>query len=292
MRHPNVPEALDGWHILHRTFRFDRRGFGRLGAAERDTIAAEATAALGLLAEAQDGDCGCAQLLGHKGDLQLTHYARGLDALGDAQLRVDRLGLAAYLEPRASYVSVLELGMYEATAAIHGTLATRGLAPQSPEWVAAFDALVADEAAMPRNAARLFAPLPRRRYACFYPMNKKRGDSANWYALPYETRARLMRDHGSIGRTYRGLVTQVISGSIGFDDWEWGVDLYADDPLVFKRLVYEMRFDAASAAYGEFGPFTIGLQFSVSELGTFLAGASVPQLRDGAPVRSCSPTRG
>ena len=89
-------------------------------------------------------------------------------------------------------------------------------------------------------------------------MNKHRGEAKNWYATPFEERARMMRDHGVIGRGYAGQVNQIISGSIGFDDWEWGVDLFADDPVVFKKLVYEMRFDEASSWYGEFGPFYVG----------------------------------
>ena len=82
----------------------------------------------------------------------------------------------------------------------------------------------------------------------------------------------MMLEHGKVGREYAGKVTQVISGSIGFDDWEWGVDLFADDPLVFKKLIYEMRFDEASAKFAEFGPFYVGLQFPVAELGAFLEG--------------------
>ena len=109
-------------------------------------------------------------------------------------------------------------------------------------------------------------------------MDKKRGESVNWYSLPFEERAALMLDHGKIGRSFHGLVTQVISGSIGFDDWEWGVDLYADDPLVFKKLVYEMRFDEASAKYGSFGPFYTGVQFSIAQLRHFLSGDRIPQL--------------
>ncbi len=87
-------------------------------------------------------------------------------------------------------------------------------------------------------------------------------------------RQRMMHEHGFIGRKYAGQVTQIISGSIGFDDWEWGVDLFADDPLVFKKLVYEMRFDDASAVYAEFGSFYFGLRFPVSKLGVFLEGRS------------------
>jgi peroxiredoxin len=82
----------------------------------------------------------------------------------------------------------------------------------------------------------------------------------------------MMREHGMIGRQYAGRVTQIISGSIGFDDWEWGVDLFADDPLVFKKLVYEMRFDEASAVYGVFGTFFVGLRFSAANLPSLFEG--------------------
>jgi chlorite dismutase len=175
-------------------------------------------------------------------------------------------------------VSILELGLYEATGKIHADLRDRGLKPHSQEWNDAFDAALVEQASAPRNAARLWAKIPQRRYVCFYPMDKKRGEDVNWYELPYEDRARLMLDHGKIGRSFHGLVTQVISGSIGFDDWEWGVDLYADDPLVFKKLIYEMRFDEASAKYAAFGQFYTGMQFSIAELGHYLEGDAVPQL--------------
>ncbi|MCI0409879.1 MAG: chlorite dismutase family protein, partial [Acidobacteria bacterium] len=119
---------------------------------------------------------------------------------------------------------------------------------------------------------RLTGAIPPRPYVCFYPMNKKRGEIKNWYAEGVRRRSEMMREHGVIGRRYGEQVSQIISGSIGFDDWEWGVDLFADDPIVFKKLVYEMRFDEASSWYGEFGPFLVGLQFSASELGRLLEG--------------------
>jgi chlorite dismutase len=102
-------------------------------------------------------------------------------------------------------------------------------------------------------------------------MNKLRGESKNWYSEPITERQRMMREHGMIGRHYAGRVIQIISGSIGFDDWEWGVDLFADDPLVFKKLVYEMRFDEASAVYGLFGTFSSGFA-SRQQYGTLLEG--------------------
>jgi chlorite dismutase len=267
-------------------FRFDRLRWDALPAERRDAIVREAEALFTALAGARDTDLGLAQIIGHKADLMLTHYARSFDALGEAQARVDKLALREYLEPGDSYVSILELGMYEYTAKIHAELRDRGLKPHSEAWNEGFDAMLAEAAQEPRNAARLFAKIPRRRYVCFYPMNKKRDGADNWYTTPYDERAKLMLEHGKIGRSFHGYVTQVISGSIGFDDWEWGVDLYADEPLVFKRLVYTMRFDEASSRFGEFGRFWTGMQFSIPQLGVFLAGEASPALlaEDAAPA--------
>lgn len=288
MRHANVPESLDGWAILHRMFRFDRRRWDALDAARKAAVEREAAEAFAALARDENCDLGLAQLLGHKGDLMLTHYARTFDALGMMQTRIDRLALRDYLEPLESYVSILELGLYEHTAKIHAELRDRGLKPHSGEWNEAFDAMMDAAAQEPRNAARLFARIPQRRYVCFYPMNKKREGDDNWYSTPYDERAKMMLEHGKIGRSYHGYVTQVISGSIGFDDWEWGVDLYADDPLVFKKLVYAMRFDEASARFGEFGRFWTGMQFSVAQLGAFLAGDASPALASDDAARAGS----
>ena len=278
MRHPNVPESLDGWTILHRMFALDRRRFDALDEQHRERIGAKAAACFAAMVREGESDLGLAQLLGHKGDLMLTHYARSFDALGEVQTTVDKLALRDYLEPRESYVSTVELGLYEHTAKIHAELRDRGLKPNSHEWNDAFDELMTQAAGDPRNAGRLFAPIPRRRYVCFYPMSKKRDGADNWYSTPYAERAKMMQEHGKLGRSFHGQVTQVISGSIGFDDWEWGVDLYADDPLVFKKLVYAMRFDEASARFGEFGRFWTGMQFSLSQLGVFLAGEGSPAL--------------
>lgn len=271
MRNADVPESLEGWWILHRMFAFDRRRWSFVSPEDRDRIAHEAMAAFNELKN-DDADLALAQLSGHKANLMLTHYAKTFDGLLEAQTRVDQLELIEHLEPRDSYVSVLELGLYDATAKIHAALEQRALKPFSPEWNAAFDELLAEQERNPRNAERLWARIPSRRYVCFYPMDKRRGEALNWYSLPYAERAKLMVEHGKIGRTYHGLVTQVISGSIGFDDYEWGVDLYADKPLVIKKLIYEMRFDEASARYAIFGPFWAGAQFAIESLPDFLEG--------------------
>ena len=105
-------------------------------------------------------------------------------------------------------------------------------------------------------APRLWPEIPRAKYACFYPMDRRRGESKNWYEESLADRQRMMEKHGAIGRRYAGEVRQIISGSIGLDDWEWGVDLFSEDPAVFKRLIYEMRFDEVSAVYALFGRST------------------------------------
>jgi chlorite dismutase len=275
MSDPVVPETLDGWSVLHQMFRVRWEAWRHLTEGERRDRALAAADGLSGLAHG-DGHTAVTTLLGHKGDLMLIHFRKDFEGLQQAQLAVSRLAVSPFLEQSSSYVSVVELGMYEMTLQIHKRLADQGLAAGTPEFEKAREAELEEQRR--RVHGRLFQEVPARRHVCFYPMNKRRGEQRNWYAEPMESRARMMRDHGVIGRHYAGAVTQVISGSIGFDDWEWGVDLFADDPLVFKKLIYEMRFDEASAWYAEFGPFYVGLQFSAPELPRYLEGET-PALR-------------
>jgi chlorite dismutase len=275
MHDPRVPETLEGWSVLHQVFRIRWPEWRVRPEDLRHRLAAEAAEALAAM-RGEGGATVPVTLLGHKGDLMLVHLRRSFEELQAAQVAVARLGLSTFLEPTTSFVSVVELGMYEMTAQIHKRLGERGLATGSLEFEGAFDAEMEEQ--RKRVSGRLWADVPARRHVCFYPMNKRRGEVKNWYAEPVEARAHMMLEHGKIGRHYAGAVTQIISGAIGFDDWEWGVDLFADDPVVFKKLIYEMRFDEASAWYAEFGPFSVGLQFSPSELPGYLEGA-VPALR-------------
>jgi len=276
MHDPRVPETLEGWSVLHQMFRVRWEAWRALPEVERARHASATVDVLTAMPRGEQGATALTTLLGHKGDLMLIHFRRDFDALQAAQLAIARSPLSAWLEPTSSYVSIVELGMYEMTAQIHARLAEKGLAPGSPEFEKAFDGEIEEQRR--RVMGRLFQEVPARRHVCFYPMNKRRGEAKNWYAVPVEERARMMRDHGVIGRHYAGLVTQIISGSIGFDDWEWGVDPFADDPVVFKKLIYEMRFDEASALYAEFGPFYVGLQFSAGALPRYLEG-EVPSLK-------------
>ena len=202
--------------------------------------------------------------VGHKGDLLLLHFRDTVEDLHRAELAVAGLEISDYLEPVHSYLSVVELGLYESSAKTYGQMAEQGFEPHSPEWKDGIAEVVArQQAAM---AARLYPEIPAAKYLCFYPMDRKRGEAKNWYAVPMQERQRMMHEHGMIGRRYADSVRQIITGSIGFDDWEWGVDLFAEDPLVFKKLIYEMRFDEVSAVYALFGSFYVGLRVKAMEV--------------------------
>ena len=237
-------------------------------APEHAHALAQASSIFAAMAECEDGQSALFAELGHKGDLLVIHFRRSFEQLADAEHEVAELALSEFLEQSGSYLSVIEIGLYESTVKLHSELAGRGLTSDSPQWREAVATEMAEQRA--RLASRLWPKIPERRYLCFYPMNKRRTGTDNWYTLPLEERQRLMHDHGMIGRRYAGQVNQIISGSIGFDDWEWGVDLFADDPLVFKKLVYEMRFDESSARYAEFGPFHFGIRLMPSEVGSLM----------------------
>ncbi len=275
MHNPSVPETLEGWSVLHQMFRVRWPELRKLNARQREDLARSPGTALSGPDAPGTGATALVRLLGHKGDLMLVHFRRTFEELSDAQLALAQTPLFDFLEQTTSYVSIVELGMYEMTSKIHEQLQAKGLKQGSDEYDAAFDAEMHTQES--RVSGRLFPDVPKRRHVCFYPMNKRRGEHKNWYAEPFEDRTAMMREHGMIGRHYSGKVIQVISGSIGFDDWEWGVDLFADDPLVFKKLIYEMRFDKASAEFAEFGPFYVGLQFRADQIGALLNGQT-PQL--------------
>jgi chlorite dismutase len=266
-----APLTLDGSSALHQMFRVKWDEWLDTDLQTRDHIAAEATQWLDSAGQAPAGSQSAAfAMLGHKGDLLLVHFRPDFPGLLAAQREFEGLRFARYLELRHSYVSVVELGLYESTRKLYEELGAQGLAPGTPEWDTAAAAII--DRQRKAMAVRLYPEIPSSRYLCFYPMDKKRGESKNWYSMPFADRQRLMHEHGMIGRKYAGIVKQVISGSIGFDDWEWGVDLFADSPLPFKQLIYEMRFDEASADYGIFGPFFIGLRLPGEALGLWLAG--------------------
>jgi chlorite dismutase len=268
-----VPLTLEGSSLLHQFFRFDWKAWRAVSAVERARITAEAVAALQGLERADAGAPVRSALysqLGHKGDLILIHFRESLEALNQVELDLAQTELYDYLELRHSYVSIVELGLYESSRKTYEAASAKGFETHSPEWNAEVAASLKRGAEA--MASRLFPAVPEAKYLCFYPMDRKRGEAVNWYSVPFADRQRMMHEHGLIGRRYGDVVKQIISGSIGMDDWEWGVDLFAEDPVVFKKLIYEMRFDEVSAVYALFGQFFIGVRLQMDNLSDWLGG--------------------
>jgi len=267
---PAVPLTVEGYATLHQMMRFRWTAWRELSEGHRREIAGEASALLSKMESRPNGQSALFSLIGHKGDLMFVHFRENFAELNQAELELARLRLSDYVELTTSYLSVIELGLYESSLKTYKQLSDRGVEPHSDEWKAAIAETIARQKEAMRP--RLFPAIPSNRYVCFYPMNRLRGEDKNWYTLPMEERQRQMNEHGLVGRRYAGEVKQIITGSIGFDDWEWGVDLFADDPLVFKKLIYEMRFDQVSAVYALFGSFFVGLRCPAGRLHDLLEG--------------------
>ena len=270
---PPFPLTLDGSSVLHQMFRFDWSAWRRLENSAREYTVAELSALLGAMEKGAGGErpnqSALFAQLGHKGDLMLVHFRDSIEQLAVVERDLARTELGAFLQPTHSYLSLVELGLYESSVKTYAALTAEGIEPLSDQWDQRLEEMTDRQATA--MSSRLFPAIPETKYLCFYPMDKRRGEQVNWYSVPMPDRARMMHEHGLIGRRFAGTVKQIISGSIGLDDWEWGVDLFADDPGVFKKLIYEMRFDEASALYGLFGAFYVGVRLPVSQLGSWLA---------------------
>jgi chlorite dismutase len=240
-----APVTLEGWYALHQVFA---------SSAPDDAIGAAAMLAQETLPDG--GWSASFQLIGGVADVMTVHFRASLDALAQAQRDAQRRAAAAQLRLVYDFTSVTEAALYHATLE-----AAQAGAPDSPAYRARLAELVAAEQAGPRMAQRLYPQQPAdMNYVCFYPMSKRRTHPDNWYMLSLEERSRIMTEHGLTGRRYAGRIVQVITGAVGFDNWEWGVTLFARDPLEFKRVVSDMRYDEASARYAEFGPCYVGVR--------------------------------
>ncbi len=227
-------ETLDGWYALHDFHTVDWTAWKYATEEERK----EAIAELEQLMENWEqiekdrlGSFGFYTIIGQKADLLFIHVRPTMEELTELETAFNKTKIAEYLVPAYSYVSVVELSTYLG----------KGDPDEDPEI-----------------QARLKPVLPKWNHVCFYPMDRRRVENHNWFAESKEERSRLMYEHGMTGRKYAGKVRQIVTGSIGFDDWEWGVTLFAHDILQFKKLIYEMRFDEVSARFAEFGSFFIG----------------------------------
>lgn len=229
-------KTLDGWYCLHDFRTIDWTLWKELSDSERTAALQEFDLFLDKWDQLQSEKAGSYafySIIGQKADIAFMWLRPEMEDLHEVETAFNKTKLAEITIPAFSYVSVVELSNY---------LGQDG----------------GDPYANPQVQARLKPLLPRTQYFCFYPMDKRREGNDNWYMLPMDTRREMMRSHGKIGRSYAGKIKQIITGSVGFDDWEWGVTLFGNDALEFKKLVYEMRFDEASARFGEFGPFYVG----------------------------------
>ena len=254
-----------GWHVSHLFYAFDRPQLASL----TPDVRAEG---MRLFCETLDpsGPRAPTRLQtwlvpGHKADF-------GVMAMDPNPLRVDEVHqrllagpLGQAIKATYSFVGLTEVSEYVPTVEQYGhRLVAEGETLDSPTWQAKVQGYAAREPQMRR--ARLEPELPLWPNACFYPMNKKRKVGENWFALPFSERSRLMSEHAKTGMTFGGRVSQLITVSVGFDDWEWGVTLWARRPEFLKEIVYTMRFDEASARYAEFGPFYTGYLSTPAEI--------------------------
>ncbi len=264
------PATLEGWYALHQLFRLDWPTLKAIGEAERSPALRE----FGALTDAwsvvgEKGWSGTYRVVGAGLDLMLVHFRSDLEALDAARRAVHASALGDLLLLEREYLSVVELGLYQLTADT-----ARGVDLGDAEvWRREIEAGMAREREKAYVRGRLFPVQPETMpYVCFYPMDKRREAGRNWYRLGLEERARLMAAHGAVGRRYAGRISQVISGSVGLDDWEWAVTLWAGDPLEFKNVITDMRYDEASAEYAEFGSFFVGVRMSPADIETLLPG--------------------
>ena len=263
---PEPPQTDEGWYALHDFRTIDWDAWRDAPRRERERAieeGAEYLRAHEAVEDADEGESAVFGMLGHKSDLLVVHFRPTLDALSAAERRFERTALGAFADQTDSYVSVTEVSGYVSDDYFEG------------------DVDEIDQGLRRYIEMKLQPDIPENEYVCFYPMSKRRGETDNWYTLPFDERAELMAGHGETGRKYGGKIKQVIASSLGFDDWEWGVTLFGDDPVEIKNIVYEMRFDEATSKYGEFGPFHVGRRFPPADLGAFLRGESVPTSEHG-----------
>jgi len=273
---PDMPDRRDpppteeGWYALHDFRRVDWDAWRDAPERERDRAVEDAIGHLEstlAVEDAEDGASALYSVLGHEADFLLVHLRPSTADIGALERRFEGTDFARFTERVTSFVSVTEASGYSERAREY------------------FEGDLDESSGLARYIrSRLEPTIPDATHVCFYPMDKRRDPGQNWYDLSFEERAEHMDAHGEIGRDYGGRVTQMITGAIAIDDWEWGVTLWGDDLVDMKDLLYEMRFDPSTSQYAEFGPFYVGRRFPPADLPALLAGERVPTdaTRDGA----------
>jgi len=266
------PATEEGWYALHDCRSIDWDAWREAPQRVRDRALSEGIGFLDAyeaVEDAEKGQTAVYTVMGHKADIMILHLRPTMGDLDAAERHFEQTEFAAFTEREFSYVSVTEAS---------------GYTEKSREY---FEGDVDDDSGLAQYIqARLHPEVPDEEFVCFYPMSKRRQPDQNWYDTSFEERAAHIKRHGDIGRTYGGDVNQMIAGSIGFDDWEWGITLWSDDMRHIKELLTEMRFDPSTSQFAEFGPFYVGRKFDPSELPAVLAGQRVPTGDETAPETS------
>ncbi|WP_437185300.1 hydrogen peroxide-dependent heme synthase [Planctomicrobium sp. SH668] len=255
----------EGWHCLHLYYSIDGCALRALSGADRLVGMDEVCDILSPSYHGAPERLQVFAVSGHRSDFGMMLMDKDplrLDAIAQ-DLRASRLGAA--FQRTASFVSITEVSEYVPTVEQYAEkLRQTGTPADDPSYAAKVKAY---EQRLPMmNKQRLYPDFPPFPVHCFYPMNKIRHPHANWFQLPFSERSRLMSEHATSGIKFAGKVSQLITASTGFDDWEWGVTLWGRNPESIKEIVYTMRFDEASARYAEFGPFYIGYIMSPEDL--------------------------
>jgi peroxiredoxin len=255
----------DGWHCSHLYYRWNRAALKSLTAAELTAGREAFAAALDPTGQGAPARLQVSAVSGHKADLGLMILDADPLVIDSVHQRLLAGPLGMALEPTYSFISLTEVSEYVPTVEQYGQrLVAEGEDPAGPAYAAKLKAYESREVMMRKQ--RLTPDLPPWPATCFYPMNKKRKVGENWFLLDFAERSRMMTEHGRTGMTFGGKVTQLITVGLGYDDWEWGVTLWARNPEFLKDIVYRMRFDEASARYAEFGPFYVSYVTSPAEL--------------------------
>jgi chlorite dismutase len=261
---PLVPEQ--GWHCLHLYYRIEHGQWQLLTPEEQRSAKVALSTLVQEIRALESTQLLTLSMVTPKADLGFMlitpdlHIANGIEK----QLSLS-LGPEVLL-PVYSYLSLTEESEYKTSADDYAAVLEKEqkIVRDTPEFEKSMAAF--DERMKHYRQERVYPTLPDWPVVCFYNMSKRRGERRNWYSLPFEERRKLMLGHGAVGRQYAGKVKQLITGSSGLDDAEWGVTLFSKDTFQIKSIVYQMRFDPVSAEYGEFGEFYIGLQLPLDEL--------------------------
>jgi peroxiredoxin len=259
-----VPE--EGWHCLHLFYRIEHAQWQLFSPEERNSAKTNLSRIVQEVRALESTQVLTLSVVTPKADLGFMLVTPDLHSANRIEKQITTSLGPDVLTPVYSYLSLTEESEYVTTEEEYAeTLASeQNLQPGSPQFdqsIAAFRDRIKHY-----RQDRVYPSLPEWPIVCFYNMSKRRGEHRNWYALPYDERRNLMKGHANVGRQYAGKVKQLITGSTGLDDAEWGVTLFARDTFQIKSIVYQMRFDPVSAEYADFGEFFIGIQLPLDEL--------------------------